>query len=168
MTFAILFAYAFIANVALAVVPHEPVVVWYGAHAGVWSTAVVATAGTVAASWVDHRLFAAAISKAAERPDVARAVRPMLSLFRRAPFAVIAASGLTPFPFSPFKAMAFAARYPRFRYLVAVAAGRFPRYALLAWLGEVVTIPAWAFVVCFLALLTPSLRAFRWHRQSAK
>ena len=42
----LLFVYAFLSNVALAVVPHEPVVIWYGAHLGVVPTAVVATAGT--------------------------------------------------------------------------------------------------------------------------
>ncbi len=52
-----LFAYAFVSNVALAVVPHEPVVIWYGPRLGVWMTALIATAGTVAAAWVDHRLF---------------------------------------------------------------------------------------------------------------
>src|SRR6266536_3226603 len=52
-----LFAYAFISNVALAVVPHEPAIVWAGARLGIWTTAVIATAGTVLASWVDHRVF---------------------------------------------------------------------------------------------------------------
>src|SRR5256885_7547083 len=52
-----LFAYAFISNVALAVVPHEPAIVWAGARLGIWTTAVIATARTVLASCVDHRLF---------------------------------------------------------------------------------------------------------------
>src|SRR6266480_3403904 len=52
-----LFAYAFISNVALAVVPHEPAIVWAGARLGIWTTAVIATAGTVLASWVDHLVF---------------------------------------------------------------------------------------------------------------
>src|SRR3989442_2741467 len=62
-----LFAYAFISNVALAVVPHEPVVIWYGARLGVWPTALVATAGTVAAALVDHRLFVPLIGRLAQR-----------------------------------------------------------------------------------------------------
>src|SRR5205823_4235069 len=43
-----LFGYAFLSNVALAVLPHEPAVIWYGARLGVWPTTLVATAGTVA------------------------------------------------------------------------------------------------------------------------
>src|SRR5712692_7254592 len=84
-----LFAYAFISNVALAVVPHEPVVIWYGAHAGVCITALVATAGTVAAAWVDHRLFEPVIARVAEHASPTGGPLPWtLSRFRRAPFAV--------------------------------------------------------------------------------
>ncbi len=39
----VLFAYAFVSNVALAIVPHEPVVIWYGVHLGVWPTALVSS-----------------------------------------------------------------------------------------------------------------------------
>ncbi len=47
-----LFAYAFISNLALAVLPHEPAVIWYGARLGVWPTTLIATAGTVAVAGV--------------------------------------------------------------------------------------------------------------------
>ncbi len=163
-----LFAYAFVSNVALAVVPHEPVVIWYGAVLGVWATALVATAGTVAASWVDHRLFVPLLGRAAAQSVLAGGVVGRLrDVFARAPFAIIAASGITPFPFFPFKVMAFAEGYPLGRYLAAVGVGRLPRYALLAWLGVVVEIPAWVLVVVFLVLLTPSLRLI-WRRRRVK
>ena len=179
-----LFAYAFISNVALAVVPHEPVVIWYGARLGVWPTALVATAGTVAAALVDHRLFVPLIGRLAQRrasgsrfgsadpgPATAResfrAARGLFDLFHRAPFAVIALSGLTPLPFFPFKALAFAARYPLDRYVAAVAAGRLPRYLLLAWLGVAVRLPTWLLAAVFVALLIPSLRVMLWPRRSA-
>src|SRR5207247_728845 len=45
-----LFGYAFLSNVALAVLPHAPVVIWYGAPHRVWATALLATAGTGAAA----------------------------------------------------------------------------------------------------------------------
>jgi len=165
----VLFAYAFLSNVALAVVPHEPVVIWYGAHWGVWSTAVVATAGTAVASAVDHRVFVPLVGRVAMQPlFVTGMVGKIRRLFSRAPFAVLALSGLTPLPAFPFKAVAFAERYPRGRYVAAVAAGRFPRYVLLAWLGLVLTVPNWVFVVLFLLMLLPSLRTWIWKHQSAK
>ena len=165
----VLFAYAFLSNVALAVVPHEPVVIWYGANWGVWSTAVVATAGTAVASAVDHRVFVPLVGRVAMQPlFVSGMVGKIRKLFSRAPFAVLALSGLTPLPAFPFKAVAFAERYPRGRYVAAVAAGRFPRYVLLAWLGFVLSVPNWVFVVLFFLMLLPSLRTLIWKQQSAK
>jgi membrane protein YqaA with SNARE-associated domain len=165
----VLFAYAFLSNVALAVVPHEPVVIWYGARMGVWPTAIVATAGTVAASWVDHRLFASLVGRAATLPRMAGDLMGSIRrLFARAPFAVITISGVTPLPFFPFKALAFLERYPMGRYLAAVAAGRLPRYVLLAWLGIVFEVPTWLLVALFVLLVASSVRVFLWKRQNAK
>ena len=160
-----LFVYAFVSNIALALVPHEPVVVWYGPRLGVWLTGVIATAGTIAASWADHRLFAPLLSRAAGRPWwPARLAGWVAETFGKAPFAILALSGITPLPFAPFKAAAFAAGYPLGPYLGAVAAGRFPRYLLLAWLGVAFSIPAPLLLGAFLFILLPSFGAWLWHR----
>jgi membrane protein YqaA with SNARE-associated domain len=161
-----LFAYAFISNVALAIVPHEPVVIWYGPRLGVWVTALVATAGTVAAAWVDHRLFVPLVRRlAARRGDTSPLF--LSRLFARSPFAILALSGLTPLPFFPFKVLAFTAGYRLDRYLAAVAAGRLPRYLLLAWLGTAVRLPAGLLAALFLLLLIPSVRVLLWPRRPA-
>src|SRR2546422_503229 len=135
----ILFGYAFISNVALAVLPHEPAVIWYGPRLGVWPTTVVATAGTVAAALVDHRLFVPLIRRVTQGRRTASAsfqgANYVSGLFRRFPFAVIALSGLTPLPFFPVKALAFTTDYPLGRYIAAVAARSVTRYALLACVG---------------------------------
>ena len=162
-----LFAYAFISNVALAVVPHEPAIVWAGARLGIWTTAVIATAGTVLASWVDHRVFVPLVTRLQAR----RGTPPLGGWFSRAPFAVLAISGVTPLPFFPFKAMAFAARYPIGKYLAAIAVGRLPRYLLLAWLGYAVRVPAWLLALVFVLLLVPlfpTLRMLLWTRHDVK
>src|SRR2546430_8290714 len=64
---ALLFAYAFLSNIALAVVPHEPAIIWYGSRLGVWATTLVATAGTMLAAVVDHRVFAPLVRRVAQR-----------------------------------------------------------------------------------------------------
>ncbi len=158
-----LFGYAFLSNVALAMLPHEPAVIWYGARLGVWPTTLVATAGTVAAALVDHRVFVPLIARAAAR------TRPtsLQHWFRRAPFAIVALSGLTPLPFFPFKALAFTMGYPLGRYLAAVATRSVPRYALLAWLGVAVRLPSWLIAALFVLLLIPSLRMLPWLLPSA-
>lgn len=162
----ILFFYAFLSNVALAVVPHEPVVIWYGAQVGVWLTAAVATAGTLAASWVDHRVFVPLLVKASSSAPLNNGpVGAMRRWFGRAPFAIIAFSGVTPLPFWPIKAMAFAKGYPLGRYLAAVATGRFPRYLLLAWFGMALSIPPWILITALVLMMIPSLRLIPWQRQ---
>jgi membrane protein YqaA with SNARE-associated domain len=172
MQAATLFGYAFLSNVALAVLPHEPAVIWYGARLGVWPTALVATAGTVAAALVDYQIFVPLIRRAAARrgsraADPGPAARGWPGRLARAPFAMIALSGLTPLPFFPIKALAFAAQYPLGRYLAAVTARSLPRYLLLAWLGEAVRLPLWLMALLFALLLIPSLRIVRWPRPNA-
>jgi len=125
----LLFAYAFLSNVALAVVPHEPAIIWYGPRLGVWVTTLIATAGTMLAAVVDHRLFVPLIRRIALRGSgsVGQGVRPWPErLFRRFPFGAIALSGLTPLPFFPFKALAFATGCPAGKYAAAVAARCLP------------------------------------------
>jgi len=161
-----LFGYAFLSNVALAVLPHEPVVIWYGARHGVWPTALVATAGTVVAALLDHRLLVPLIERAAARRAPSQSASMPERVFRRFPFAVITLSGLTPLPFFPFKALAFATGYPLEKYAGAVAARSLPRYALLAWLGASVRLPVWLYVALFALLLVPSLRIVLWPRST--
>jgi ribonucleoside-triphosphate reductase len=133
-------------------------VIWCGARFGVWPTTVVATAGTVAAALVDHRVFVPLVARAAARRGRTTAAPWPERMFRRYPFAIIALSGVTPLPFFPVKALAFAVGYPMGRYAAAVAARSLPRYALLAWLGAAVRLPIWAMIALFAVLMIPSLR----------
>ena len=152
----------------MALVPHEPVVIWFGGRFGVWHTAAIATTGTLAAAWVDHRVFMPLVSRVSHTPLFAEGTVGWLrSRFARAPFAVLAAAGVAPLPAFPFKAMAFAEGYPIGRYVAAVAVGRFPRYALLAWLGVVITVPTWILVALLIGMMLPSLRLI-WKRRNVK
>ena len=163
------FAYSFLSNFALAVIPHEPVIIFSGPRIGIWETALLATAGTVAASLADYRLFAGMISRAGMRlTSISRPARFLVRQFAHAPFAIIAASGITPLPFFPFKVLAFTSRYPLAPYLTAVTLGRLPRYLILAWLGVALELPAWLLIAAFVLLLIPSLRLFLWKHQTAK
>jgi len=184
---ALLFAYAFLSNIALAFVPHEPAIIWYGPRLGVWTTTLVATAGTMLAAVADHRLLAPLIGRMARRGSGSsplsttwrggQGVRTRRGgqgvrtwpeqLFRRFPFVTIALSGLTPLPFFPFKALAFATGCPAGKYTAAVAARCLPRYALLAWLGAAVQVPVWIMVALFALLMIPSLRMVWWRRAAS-
>src|SRR3989441_12961565 len=65
---ALLFAYAFLSNIALAVVPHEPAIIWYGPRLGVWTTTLIGTAGTVLPAAPAHRVFAPLVRRPAPPP----------------------------------------------------------------------------------------------------
>lgn len=151
----ILLGYALLSNVAISVLPHEPAVIGAGAELGIWPTALIATAGTLLAAGVDLWLFAPALAR--RGGNATGLLARMLAGFARAPFAVLVLASLTPLPFWPFKALAFASGYPRVRYLAAVAVGRLPRYALLAWLGQTLALPWWAIVGTSLLLVAASL-----------
>ena len=172
-----LFAYAFLSNVALAVLPHEPAVIWYGARLGVCPTTLVATAGTVVAALVDHRVFVPLIGRVARRRVAVPGLGATASsrtpanvaerMFRRFPFTMLALSGLTPLPFFPFKALALVTAYPIGKYTAAVAARCLPRYALLAWLGAALRLPVWLAVALFALLMIPSLKLVVWPTHAA-
>jgi membrane protein YqaA with SNARE-associated domain len=166
---ALLFAYAFLSNIALAFVPHEPAIIWYGPRLGVWTPTLVATAGTMLAAVADHRMFVPLIARMArDQWRGGQGVRTWPErLFRRFPFVTIALSGLTPLPFFPFKALAFATGCPAGKYTAAVAARCLPRYALLAWLGAAVQVPVWMMVALFALLMIPSLRMVWWRRAAS-
>lgn len=138
----LLFGYAFLSNVAIAVVPHEPVVALYGKTLGVLSTAIIATLGTVLASWIDRVLLLPLLPQRLKKAP-AGLLKSALIHFERWPFLILALSGLTPLPFWPFKLFAHLSDYPVGRYLAAIAVGRLPRYLLIAALGSALSGPAW-------------------------
>lgn len=142
--------YAVPANSAISVFPHEPVVIWYGTVGSIWWTAVAASAGTMVAGFLDHSVFVPVMNLKGltgykEKAWYQKAAR----LFMKYPFAVIVVTGFTPIPFFPFKFLSFSVRYPLWKYLTALLLGRFPRYALLAWIGYVIDIPTWLLVAIF-------------------
>lgn len=160
----LLFVYAFVSTAAVALMPHEPVVIWYGSHLGVWRTALVATAGTATASAVDHRLFGPWLGRVSRRPELTGGGFGWIRRwFLRAPFAVLALSGLTPLPALPFKVAALTERYPLAHYVAATVVGRFPRYVLLAWLGFALSLPNWVYLVLAILFLFPTIKG--WLRQ---
>lgn len=140
--YAYLLLYSIPSNSAVSLFPHEPVLIYYGKFANLWGVSAAATAGTVVAGFLDHRVFVPLLN--VERISAYKENRLYLrtiSLFMRYPFATLVATGLTPIPFFPFKFLSFSIGYPLVRYLGALAVGRFPRYWLLAWVGAELQIP---------------------------
>lgn len=168
--------YAIPSNTALSVFPHEPVLLYFGKFGVLWLVALAATAGNLVAALMDHAVFVPVLNHRAvrrykEKPLYGRA----LALFRRAPFATVAAASLAPVPFWPVKLLSFSDGYPLGRYMSAIALGRYPRYYLLAWAGAAFAIPTWVLVALLVLVVgiyaanaAPKLRAYLRRRRDRR
>jgi membrane protein YqaA with SNARE-associated domain len=162
----ILFLYSFPAEFLIAVVPHEPVVLYYGKFISPLTVALVAVAGTVLTEALNYSVFGYISDlKITDRFQRSRWVRRLIELFNRAPFAALWIAGFTPVPFYPFRFLVVMARYPLWKYLAAVLLSRTPRFYILAKMGEVIKIPDLWLLVIFMAMLLiiylPLLRKLR-------
>ena len=161
----VLFFYCFPSQFILAAVPHEPVILYYGKFYSAWAVALTATAGTLITEVINYSIFQyLADLKTFQRISQGRVVGRLIRLFRKAPFPTLWIAGLTPVPFYPFRFLVVLARYPLPLYALAVAVSRFPRFYLLALLGDKFHIPnAWIigfFLVLFAVAVIPLIRDF--------
>jgi len=116
---------------------HEPILMVFGRVYPPVLVAALATAGTVAAEYVDYRLYVALLSSAPglrRLPDTPVA-RRLSVWFRAQPFLTVVLCALTPIPFWIARILASMTRYRMRRYLTAVALGRFPRQWFYAAVG---------------------------------
>jgi len=136
-------------------IPHEPGVLYFAKFYPPWQIALAATVGSVIVAFADYALVEAALRHA--RAKGAREIR----LFRwavrwmtRFPFVIIVLFSLVPvLPISVIRALAPASGYPLKRYIAAQIVGRFPRFLMLAWIGQAIMIPTWILVVASIGLV---------------
>lgn len=124
---------------------HEPILMVFGRLYPPLLVAALATAGTVAAEYVDYRLYVALLSSAPglrRLPDT-RVGRRVGAWFRVQPFLTVVLCALTPVPFWIARILASMTRYPVRRYLAAVALGRFPRQWFYAAVGIFLPLANW-------------------------
>jgi membrane protein YqaA with SNARE-associated domain len=151
--------YSIPSNSAVSIFPHEPAVIFLGGHGSILLTALAATLGTLVAGYLDHSVFVPVMNlRSLGAYKDGAWYRRAATLFMRRPFLVLTIAGVTPLPFFPFKFLSFSVHYPLGRYLGALAAGRFPRYLALAWLGQVLQIPAWTLLAFFAVFLVVSVK----------
>lgn len=129
-------------------IPHEPGLFYVAKFYDPLGVAIVATLGSIVASFADYALVEAALRHPKiERARESRVFRWAVRWMKRAPFAIVVAFSLIPLlPISFIRALAPASGYPLGRYIVAQIVGRFPRFYALAWIGAAVMIPTWILV----------------------
>jgi membrane protein YqaA with SNARE-associated domain len=138
----VLFFYSFPSEFFIGVLPHEPVLIYFGEFFSPLTVAGVALLSTliveVSNYFVIRHIFDFRAFQAFRTSATAGRV---VKLFNKAPFPAILIAGFTPVPFYPFRFLAVLARYPVWKYGLAVAASRGPRFYLLALAGKMLNIP---------------------------
>ena len=139
--------------------PTPPYVIALGK---VFHPGIVALAGAIGnciAAFVEYQLLLWLFSKTElqQRVETNRVFQRFSYYFRRAAFVCLIFTGFTPIPFEPFRFAAILARYNLPLYLLAVFLGRFPRYYLIALIGEQYQIPTRYLIILLIALLVISI-----------
>jgi membrane protein YqaA with SNARE-associated domain len=159
---AVLFFYSFPSEFLMGLLPHEPVLIYFGAFYPASVVALVSVVSTVMAEAMNYSFCSFFYEMPAlQAVSKKKLVRKTIELFDRAPFAAILFAGFTPAPFFPVRFLVVMAEYPRWKYLVGVFVSRAPRFFLLAMFGALVPIPGalltLLFVGIFVAVNLPAI-----------
>lgn len=150
----VLFFYSFPSEFLIATVPHEPVLLYFGKFYSPFLVAVIAISGTVLTEMLNYSAFKYVMDlKIFLKIQQRSAVRKTVQFFNKAPFLTLWVAGITPIPFYPLRFLVVLARYPLFKYILAVFLSRFPRFVVLAYLGYKIQIPDYMLIALFLLLI---------------
>jgi len=150
----VLFFYSFPSEFLVGLVPHEPVLIFYGEAHSALVVATVAVVSTVMAEGLNYSFFSLFYGIPAFRAALQRkAVKRIADLFSRMPFAAIIIAGFTPIPFFPVRFLVVLTEYPVWKYLLGVFVSRGPRFYLLALLGAFFDVPPVLLLGFFLGML---------------
>ena len=150
----VLFFYSFPAEFLIAVVPHEPILLYFGKFYSPLTVALVAVSSTLLTEVLNYSTFKyVADLKAFEKVHRSKIMIRLIELFNKAPFVAIMIAGFTPVPFYPFRFMVVMAQYPIWKYILATFLSRTPRFFILAQVGHVIKIPDKWLVVLFIVFL---------------
>ena len=150
----VLFFYSIPAGFFIGLLPHEPVLLYFGQSHPALIVAGVFLVGWLVAERANYSILGffgdlGLFEKLRRKPLVGR----LIHLFGRAPFLSLVVAAFIPIPFFPFRFLVVMEGYSVWKYLLAVAVARGPRYLILAALGNLFHIPGWVLVVLFLVLI---------------
>jgi membrane protein YqaA with SNARE-associated domain len=150
----VLFFYSFPSEFLIAVVPHEPILIYFGKFYAPLTVAAVAIVSTLMTEALNYSAFKYITdTQIFQKIRHKKTVNKIIQLFQRSPFLAIWIAGFTPVPFYPFRFLVVLARYPLFRYILALLLSRTPRFYILAYLGHAIDIPDYLLIVLFVILI---------------
>jgi membrane protein YqaA with SNARE-associated domain len=123
--------------------PTPPYVIGMGKafHPGI--VALVGAIGNCLAAFVEYHFITWVFSKTELQNKITgnRVFQTFARFFNRSAFVCLVFTGFFAVPFEPFRFAAILIHYPMLKYLLSVVIGRFPRYYLVAMIGDIYQIP---------------------------
>ncbi|MBN1294732.1 MAG: VTT domain-containing protein [Candidatus Latescibacteria bacterium] len=150
----VLFFYSFPSEFLIGLIPHEPVLLYYGKFYSPFTVAIVSVISTVLAEGINYSVFRfVSDTNLFEKMQRKKSVRKTVELFNRAPFIAILVAGFTPIPFFPVRFLVVMGHYPVLKYMLGVFVSRAPRFYLLALIGYTFKIPGIVLIILFIVLI---------------
>lgn len=151
----VLFLYCFPAEFLIATVPHEPVLLFFSKFYGPLTIALISIAGTALTEVINYSVFKyVADLKFLRKMLQSRGIQKLVVWFKKAPFLSLWVAGITPIPFYPFRFLVVLARYPLWKYVLAVITSRLPRFYILGLAGAAIKLSDTLLVLLMVALLS--------------
>jgi len=130
------FVYMSLANTFIPL-PTNPLILYMGREFSPIAVAIIGSLGTSLANTTEYLVLGVLLEYGrVKKIRETRPYRTMKRYFEVAPFALMVVVNFFPVPIDPARWMAISVDYPRWKYVAATFIGRFPRYFLLAWLGD--------------------------------
>jgi membrane protein YqaA with SNARE-associated domain len=149
----ILFFYNFPSQFLIALVPHEPVFIYFSKFYSPIVVTFVCIAGTLVTESLNYSVFFYfADLKSFQKFRNSKAVNYLISLFNKAPFLALLIAGFTPVPFYPFRFLVVLANYSVMKYLTAVFLSRTPRFYLIALIGKSLELSDTIIIIIFVII----------------
>lgn len=150
----VLFFYSFPSEFLIAVVPHEPILIYFGKFYTPFTVAIIAIISTLLTEALNYSAFKYITdTQIFQKVSHKKTVTKIIKLFQKSPFLAIWIAAFTPIPFYPFRFLVVLASYPLARYLLALFLSRTPRFYILAYLGHAINIPDYLLVALFVVLI---------------
>lgn len=136
--------------------PTPPFVIALGKIIAPSIVALTGAVGNSISAFIEYHLLLWIFSKTKleQRVESSHVFQRFSSYFHRAAFPCLVFTGFTPIPFEPFRLAAILTRYDLRLYLLSVFLGRFPRYYLIAYIGEQFQIPMRYLIILLIILLS--------------
>jgi membrane protein YqaA with SNARE-associated domain len=150
----VLFLYSFPSEFLIAILPHEPVLIYFGKFFTPATVMAVALSGTLLVEATNYFAISHIFDlRSFQKIKSSAFVDKVVKLFLKAPFAALWIASFTPIIFYPFRFLVVLAKYPAWKFVLATALGRAPRFFLLALLGKLINVPNSVLILFTLTLV---------------